>query len=76
MTSPWHLVIMLLGNYVIFDSSTWTQKKVMKHYKHFKWLIGTNKTLCGLIWTSMDTTTYWNVGDYICTSMDTNYRIG
>jgi hypothetical protein len=24
----------------------------------------------------MDIVTYWNVGDYICTSMDTNYRIG
>jgi hypothetical protein len=48
----------------------------MKRCKHSKWLISTRKTLCGLIWTSMDTTIYWNVGDYICTSMDTNYKIG
>jgi len=48
----------------------------MKRYKPFKWLIGTKKALCGFIWISMGTTTYWNVGDYICTSMDTNHRIG
>ncbi len=48
----------------------------MKHYKHYKSLIGTKKALCGLIWTFMDIITYWNVGDYICTFMDTNYRIG
>jgi hypothetical protein len=48
----------------------------MKHNKHSKWLIGTKKALCQLIWTFMDTITYWNIGDYICTFMDTNYRIG
>ncbi len=34
----------------------------MKCYKHFKWLIGTKKALCGFIWISMDTISYWNVG--------------
>jgi hypothetical protein len=48
----------------------------MKHYKHSKWLIGTKKALCGFVCTFMDTLTYWNVGDYICTLMDTNYIIG
>jgi hypothetical protein len=33
----------------------------MKHCKHSKWLINIEKALCGLIWTSMDIITYWNV---------------
>jgi hypothetical protein len=73
MTSPLHLVI---GNYAIFDSYARTQRKVMKCCKHSEWLISTKKTLCGLIWTFVNTRIYWNVGDYICTFMDTNYKIG